>query len=153
MQDFTYDVFFSYRHRPLDGEVTQKAFNLLESYRLPKANREQGFPEFRRAFRDTEELPVSRILTESIDSALRSTNCLVVVCSEDTPASQWIDREVSVFIELGRADFTAHGASLSDAPGPAATAPSARFRVSLAVSGTLHATAYCNLHGLWKADV
>lgn len=54
-------------------------------------------------------------------------------------------------IELGRADFSAHGASLSDAPGPAATAPSARFRVSLAVSGALHATAYCNLHGLWTS--
>lgn len=104
MQEFTYDVFFSYRHRPLDSELTQKAFNLLESYRLPKAIREQGFPEVHRAFRDTEELPVSRILTESIDSALRSTNSLVVVCSEDTPESRWIDREVSVFIELGRAD-------------------------------------------------
>ena len=104
MQEFTYDVFFSYRHRPLDSELSLKAFNLLESYRLPKAIREQGFPEVHRAFRDTEELPVSRILTESIDSALRSTNSLVVVCSEDTPESRWIDREVSVFIELGRAD-------------------------------------------------
>ena len=55
-------------------------------------------------------------------------------------------------IELGRADFSAHGASLSDTPGPAATAPSARFRVSLSVPGTLHATAYCNLHGLWTSS-
>ena len=54
-------------------------------------------------------------------------------------------------IELGRADFSAHAASLSDAPGPAATAPSARFRVSLSAPGTLHATAYCNLHGLWTS--
>ena len=104
MQEFAYDVFFSYRHRPLDSEFTRKAFDMLEDYRLPKAIREQGYPEIRRAFRDTEELPVSRILTESIDNALRSTNCLVVVCSEDTPESRWIDREVGVFIELGRAD-------------------------------------------------
>ena len=55
-------------------------------------------------------------------------------------------------IELGRADFSAHGASLSDAPGPASTAPSARFRVSLTVPGSLHATAYCNLHGLWTSS-
>ena len=54
-------------------------------------------------------------------------------------------------IELGRTDFSAHGASLSDSPGPAATAPSARFRVSLSVPGVLHATAYCNLHGLWTS--
>ena len=104
MQEFDYDVFFSYRHRPLDSELTRKTFDMLEDYRLPKAIREQGYPEIRRAFRDTEELPVSRILTESIDNALRSTNCLVVVCSEDTPESRWIDREVGVFIELGRAD-------------------------------------------------
>ena len=32
---FDYDVFFSYRHRPLDSEITQKLFNLAENYRLP----------------------------------------------------------------------------------------------------------------------
>lgn len=104
MSDIAYDVFFSYRHRPLDNSITQRAFNTLESYRLPSVIRKQGFSEIRRAFRDTEELAVSRILTETIDSALRSTNCLVVVCSTDTPSSEWIDREVCVFIELGRAD-------------------------------------------------
>ena len=102
--EFTYDVFFSYRHRPLDGEITQKTFNAIESYRLPRAIRDQGCADIRRAFRDTEELPVSRILTDTIDRALHSTNCLVVVCSTDTPSSEWIDREVQTFIEIGRAD-------------------------------------------------
>ena len=102
--EFNYDVFFSYRHRPLDGEITQKCFNVIEGYRLPKAIRAMGCPEIRRAFRDTEELPVSRILTDTIDKALHSTNCLVVVCSTDTPSSEWIDREVQTFIEIGRAD-------------------------------------------------
>ena len=98
---FRYDFFFSYRHKPLDAEITQKTFNLVESYRLPKALREQGCEDVRRAFRDTEELPVSRILTDTIDQALRSTRCLIVVCSTDTPSSEWIDREVATFIELG----------------------------------------------------
>ncbi len=102
--EFAYDVFFSYRHKPLDAEITRRTFNKLESYRLPAALRKKGYPEIRRTFRDTEELPVSRILTDTIDKALRSTNCLVVVCSTDTPSSEWIDREVSTFIELGRAD-------------------------------------------------
>ncbi len=100
--EFAYDVFFSYRHKPLDGEITQKTFNALERYTLPRALRERGYPDIRRAFRDTEELPVSRILTDTIDKALRSTNCLVVVCSTDTPSSEWIDREVATFIEIGR---------------------------------------------------
>ena len=102
---FDYDVFFSYRHRPLDSEITQKLFNLAESYRLPKTLCAKGLTGVRRAFRDTEELPVSRVLTDSIDKALHSTRCLVVVCSTDTPSSEWVDREVETFIELGRADF------------------------------------------------
>ncbi len=85
---FDYDVFFSYRHRPLDSEITQKLFNLAENYRLPASLRERGMHGVRRAFRDTEELPVSRILTDTIDKALHSTDCLVVVCSTDTPSSE-----------------------------------------------------------------
>ena len=102
--DYKYDVFFSYRHKPLDSQLTQTVFNMLESYRLPESLRRQGYTDIQRAFRDTEELPVSRILTNTIDEALRSTNCLVVVCSTDTPSSEWVDREVMEFIELDRAD-------------------------------------------------
>lgn len=102
--EFNYDVFFSYRHKPLDGVITQKTFNAIESYKLPKPIKAQGFQDVRRAFRDTEELPVSRILTDTIDKALHSTNCLIIVCSTDTPSSEWVDREVATFIEIGRAD-------------------------------------------------
>lgn len=100
--DYQYDIFLSYRHRPLDSIITQKTFHMVESYRLPKALRSQGH-DIRRAFRDTEELSVSRILTNTIDRALHSTNCLLLVCSTDTPSSEWVDREVAMFIELGRA--------------------------------------------------
>ncbi|MBP0986347.1 MAG: TIR domain-containing protein, partial [Oscillospiraceae bacterium] len=101
---FEYDVFFSYRHKTLDAEITQKLFNLVENYRLPAPLKRKGYAQFNRAFRDTEELPVSRILTDTIDQALHSTNCLVVVCSLDTPSSEWVDREVETFIMQGRAD-------------------------------------------------
>ncbi|MBQ6425777.1 MAG: tetratricopeptide repeat protein [Clostridia bacterium] len=101
---YSYDVFFSYRHKPLDGEITKKCFNLVESYRVPKSLRDQGCMDVQRAFRDTEELSVSRILSDTIDQALRSTNCLIIVCSTDTPSSEWVDREVATFIELGRAE-------------------------------------------------
>ena len=67
-------------------------------------------------------------------------------------ALHFVPEGSSTSIELGRADFSAHAASLSETPGPAATAPSARFRVSLSVPGVLHATAYCNLHGLWTSS-
>ena len=66
-------------------------------------------------------------------------------------ALHFVPTGANTSIELGRVDFSAHGASMTDKPGPAATDPSARFRIRLAVSGTLHATAYCNLHGLWTS--
>ena len=47
-------------------------------------------------------------------------------------------------IELGRADFSAHGAM--------ATAPVAKFSVILDKPGKLLAVAYCNLHGLWEGE-
>ena len=100
---YKYDVFFSYRHKPLDGEITSKGFQLVESYRLPDSLKNKGYKDIERAFRDTEELPVSRILTDTIDKALNSANTLIVVCSTDTPSSEWVDREVETFIELGRA--------------------------------------------------
>ena len=102
---FHYDVFISYRHRPLDNVITKGVFETLERYRMPRPLREQGFSDIRRVFRDTEELAVSKILTETIDDALRSSNCLVVICTLDAPLSPWVDREVSMFIKMGRADY------------------------------------------------
>ena len=104
-QRFDYDIFLSYRHKNLDSIITQKTFQFVESFRLPKALKRKGYRDVHRAFRDTEELPVSRILTDTIDKALRSTKCLLLVCSTDTPSSEWVDREVSTFIELGRAEY------------------------------------------------
>ena len=101
---YDYDVFFSYRHKPLDSQITEKLFNMIESYRLPASLLNKGYEGVKRAFRDTEELSVSRVLTATIDSALQNTNCLIVVCSPDTPLSEWVDREVVVFIERGRAN-------------------------------------------------
>ena len=101
---FNYDVFLSYRHRPLDNIITKNVFNALESYKLPKPIRARGCPDIDRVFRDAEELAVSKILTETIDDALRSANCLIVICSTDAPLSPWVDREVSMFIHMGRAE-------------------------------------------------
>ena len=89
-QQFDYDIFLSYRHKNLDSIITQKTFQFVESYRLPRSLKRKGYRDVHRAFRDTEELPVSRILTDTIDKALRSTKCLLLVCSTDTPSSEWV---------------------------------------------------------------
>jgi len=56
-------------------------------------------------------------------------------------------------IEITRCEFSAHGAS-AEGPdkGPVYTDSSVSIRAKLAVSGTLYATAYCNIHGLWSSE-
>ena len=58
-----------------------------------------------------------------------------------------------VVYELGKTEFSAHGASVQKSdPGPAYTAPGASFHVTLNGSGTLMAESYCNIHGLWESS-
>lgn len=100
-REYLYDVFLSYRHKPLDSMICKKLHTLLETY---KPVRRFRFARIGRVFRDDEELPAAGILSDTIAQALVSSGCLVVVCSPDTPESEWVDREVRTFIELGRSD-------------------------------------------------
>lgn len=53
--------------------------------------------------------------------------------------------------DLGRFEFNAHGESIKGAnEGPAYTHPEARTAIQLSKGGTLYATSYCNIHGLWE---
>lgn len=49
-------------------------------------------------------------------------------------------------VELARSEFAAHGPDIF-------TEPVMRAKVKLPKSGTLHAVAYCNLHGLWESSL
>ncbi|MFH2137997.1 MAG: class II SORL domain-containing protein [Candidatus Omnitrophota bacterium] len=55
-------------------------------------------------------------------------------------------------VELGRFEFAAHGAS---AQGPNTsmifTKPSVTIKIKTEKSGTLFASSYCNIHGLWES--
>ncbi len=55
-------------------------------------------------------------------------------------------------ILLARYEAAAHGEAATMDEGPAHTAPGLTAKVQLAKSGTLHATAYCNIHGLWTSS-
>jgi len=56
-------------------------------------------------------------------------------------------------IEITRCEFSAHNAA-AEGPdtGPAKTYSVVSICASLAKSGTLYATAYCNIHGLWANE-
>ena len=47
-------------------------------------------------------------------------------------------------VELTRAEFRGHGTEIF-------TEPVLKAKVKLPKPGTLHAVAYCNLHGLWES--
>ena len=56
-------------------------------------------------------------------------------------------------LQLARFEFTAHGESAQGPnQGPAYTHPQGAASVKLGQPGTLHALAYCNIHGLWQSS-
>ena len=56
-------------------------------------------------------------------------------------------------VEITRCEFSSHGASVEGPDkGPAYTDSTLSVRAKFAVSGTLYATAYCNIHGLWASE-
>lgn len=58
-----------------------------------------------------------------------------------------------VSYELGRSEFSAHGQSASGPnQGPVHTDSCVTLRVKITTAGTLFATAYCNIHGLWESN-
>lgn len=53
--------------------------------------------------------------------------------------------------QIGNWEFTAHGESVKGAnEGPATTEPKVSASLKLKTSGTLVASSYCNIHGLWE---
>lgn len=56
-------------------------------------------------------------------------------------------------IEVARCEFSAHGSSVEGPDkGVVYTDSLLAVRAKLATSGTLYATAYCNIHGLWASE-
>lgn len=55
--------------------------------------------------------------------------------------------------EIGRFEFNAHGQSAAGAnQGPVFTDSTVSVRAKVTTGGTIFATAYCNIHGLWESE-
>jgi hypothetical protein len=104
-QQYSYDIFISYRHTEKDRAWAKWLLESLETYKVPKALQQKGFPaRIGKAFRDEDELPTSADLSTNIQQALEGSKFLVVICSKDTPSSLWVDKEVATFRKLGKGD-------------------------------------------------
>lgn len=74
---------------------------MLETYKPPKLiAKKVGRRKINRVFRDREELPTSSNLSDDIQNALKNSKCLIVICSANTPKSQWVEKEIKTFIEM-----------------------------------------------------
>jgi WD40 repeat protein len=104
VEEHRYDAFISYRHVEPDRTWAKWLHRALETYRVPgKLARERGLPSrIRPVFRDEEELPASADLKNEIEIALQASRFLIVVCSPQTPESEWVNKEVVRFREMGR---------------------------------------------------
>ena len=102
---FRYKAFLSYSHR--DAKWGAWLHRAIESYRIPAHLVEQhqlSRRSLRPVFRDRDELATSSDLTDTISSALESSEYLIVICSSHSMDSQWVGKEIETFISLGRQD-------------------------------------------------
>lgn len=99
VQTFAYKAFLSYSHK--DEIQAARLHRKLEQYRIPKNLRQNG-PGLGAIFRDKDELSAASVLDASIQTALRESESLIVLCSPHAVQSQWVDKEIALFKSLGR---------------------------------------------------
>lgn len=103
-KEYKYDAFISYRHAELDQFVAENLHKLLETFKVPRiaadSIKKQKKSKISRVFRDRDELPLSSNLSDNIQSALESSEYLIVICSPRTPESLWVQKEIKTFISL-----------------------------------------------------
>jgi len=106
--DARYWAFISYSHA--DHAWAQWLERALETYAIPKAlvGKHSAIGSIPRRlypiFRDEDELSSAPSLGSKIESALRESRTLIVVCSPAGRASTWVDQEIELFAKLGGLD-------------------------------------------------
>ena len=109
-----YAAFISYRRLPADRKAAIAVQRAIETYRLPKgvtatsaedaahpnAATHANARSLGKCFRDEDELAAGHSLPTHIAQALERSRCLVVICSPDTPESEWVQREIETFAQM-----------------------------------------------------
>ncbi len=95
-----YNAFISYRHSEIDNKIASEIQTQLERFKIPKQiQKKTGIKRFDRIFRDKEELPTTSDLKHDIENALKVSDFLIVICSERTHESLWVQREIETFLK------------------------------------------------------
>lgn len=99
--DSKYIAFISYNKS--DVKVAELVQHRLEHFKTQGSHlnlQEKLSP----VFRDITDLD-SGILSDEIYNALEGSKYLIVICSPNSAKSQWVSREVDIFISLGRIEY------------------------------------------------
>ncbi len=116
-EGFRYNAFISYRRTPHDTMVAREVQHSLEHFRLPAGIRKKiGKNRIDRIFRDQEELEITADLSGRIESALRSSEYLIVICSPEYSQSPWCLHELETFLKLRGHDHVLCVLSAGDPP-------------------------------------
>lgn len=96
-----YFAFISYCHEDIEWATWFQ--HEIEYYHLPSSlDHRQDLPkEFRPVFRDLDELKAGN-LPKQINEALSQSSNLVVICSPKSAKSNWVNKEINEFIEVGK---------------------------------------------------
>lgn len=101
-----YYAFISYSSK--DRLIGQRFHRALERYRIPKPLRGRvtahGTVPARLTpiFRDRSDLEAAPDLAARIETALAESPFLIVLCSPQSAASPWVNKEIATFKTLGR---------------------------------------------------
>lgn len=97
-------AFISYSHR--DTRHARWLQRKLESYRLPTEvhNEFEDSRYLRPIFRDRADLGAG-VLNHELRKHLDSSKFLIVVCSPQAAASEWVNNEIRTFLEWGRDEY------------------------------------------------
>ncbi len=94
-----YKAFISYSH--IDHKYAAWLHKALEAYAIPRHLRQAGsLKRLTPIFRDKAELPASADLSETIKQALAQSEYLIVLCSPEAAASNWVNSEILEFKRL-----------------------------------------------------
>ena len=101
MSEYTYSAFISYKHDP-DEAIAGVIQDQIEHFWVPAAYRNSPLVEgkhLKKVFRDSTEFAGSYNLEESIKEALSKSAYLIVIISEETKNSSWVEQEIEFFLK------------------------------------------------------
>lgn len=105
MNNRKYFAFISYKRKGVDEKVANWIDSKLEKYPYPKEyvseeNRPEDDTMIRKIFIDTKELPVTEEKFEDkIKEAIRNSRYLILVCSDMSAESVYVNSEVEYFLQ------------------------------------------------------